>query len=210
MFATVTPLGAIAIETAVDLDVSLPEIEKGLVANAVPARRAEFATTRHCARVALRQLGFAAVPIPSDGRGAPVWPPAVVGSMTHCDGIRAAMVALAEEIPALGIDAEPNVALPAEVQSLVVRPDDIDTSTFPGIHVDTLIFSAKEATFKAWYPLTGQELEFHDVVVIADDDGALRSRVERGDKCINFDIRWTQDGGLIGTCATVAKRSAWS
>src|SRR5437868_12446432 len=85
--------------------VLFPE-EEPAVAKAVDKRRREFTTVRWCAREALAGLGMPPVPIMRGEKGAPRWPDGVVGSMTHCDGYRAAAVAKARDIAALGIDAE--------------------------------------------------------------------------------------------------------
>src|SRR4051812_37106994 len=79
--------------------------EEAGVANAVPARRAEYAAVRSCARAALERLGLGAVAVPAGADRAPVWPTGVVGSMTHCESYRAAAVAPAAAWVGLGIDA---------------------------------------------------------------------------------------------------------
>ena len=69
----------------------LPE-EEPLIARSVPKRRNEFVTVRHCARVAMEQLGVPPSPILKGEKGEPQWPRGVVGSLTHCEGYRAAVV----------------------------------------------------------------------------------------------------------------------
>ncbi len=66
--------------------------EKHLVEQAVEKRRREFVTARRCAREALGKLGFAPVPIGAGPRREPVWPVGMAGTITHCDGYRAAAV----------------------------------------------------------------------------------------------------------------------
>jgi 4'-phosphopantetheinyl transferase EntD len=107
---------------------SFPE-EEAAIARAVGKRRREFVTTRACARDALAQLGVAPVAIPVDERGEPRWPRGVVGSMTHCEGLRAAVVVRESDVTAIGIDAEPNVALPEHVYDVVAVPADRQVST---------------------------------------------------------------------------------
>ncbi|GGU09282.1 4'-phosphopantetheinyl transferase family protein [Streptomyces violascens] len=131
--------------------------ERALMAGVGAGRRREFTTVRHCARLALRELGVAPAPLLPDAEGAPRWPAGTVGSMTHCRGYRAAVAARRAEVRALGIDAEPHrplregvlasVALPEERahQAALVRLD-------AAIRWDRLLFCAKEATFKAWFP----------------------------------------------------------
>jgi len=85
-------------------DASLLPGEDEVVALAVEKRRREFTTARSCARAALAKIGVPPVAIPSGPRGAPEWPPGVVGSITHCAGYRAAAVARASDLAALGIE----------------------------------------------------------------------------------------------------------
>jgi 4'-phosphopantetheinyl transferase EntD len=99
----------------------LPE-EEVLVARAVGQRRAEFTTVRTCARIALGRLGLPPAPLLSGPKREPLWPAGVVGSITHCDGYRAAAVARASEVAAIGIDAEPHDPLPAGILDRVTLP----------------------------------------------------------------------------------------
>src|SRR6202008_5131954 len=69
----------------------LPE-EEPLIAKSVAKRRNEFVTVRHCARIALGELGVPPVPILKGDKGEPCWPDGVVGSLTHCSGFRGAAV----------------------------------------------------------------------------------------------------------------------
>jgi 4'-phosphopantetheinyl transferase EntD len=157
----------------------LPE-EETLIEGAVAARRAEFATARACARQALRNLGLSAGPILRGPKREPLWPPGIVGSITHCIGYRAAAVARADEVLTIGIDAEPHAAIPERVAARVL--DDGErawTAAAPaGIHWDRLIFSAKECVYKAWFPLTRRWLGFDEASVTIDPAAAtFRARL---------------------------------
>src|SRR5689334_15703855 len=141
--------------------------EAPLVAHAVPKRRAEFTTVRHCARTALETLGVAPGPILRGVRGAPVWPPGIVGSMTHCAGYRAAAVAPARETAGIGIDAEEHGPLPEGVLDLVSLPAERDhlnalARAHPRTWWERVLFSAKESVYKVWFPRTGQWLGFEE------------------------------------------------
>jgi 4'-phosphopantetheinyl transferase EntD len=148
--------------------------EQAAVARAVPKRRAEHAAGRACAREALAALGRPAGPIPRDeaDHGAPVWPYGVVGSITHCDGYRAAAVASAGDVLALGIDAEPDGPLPEGVLDAVhSTPEERAalsdlTASDPQIHWDRLLFSAKETVYKAWYPYHHRMLGFEEAELL--------------------------------------------
>jgi 4'-phosphopantetheinyl transferase EntD len=148
------------------LGVVLAPQEREYVQRASAGRSREFATARDCARRALAGLGLSPGPIPRAPGGEPVWPPGIVGSITHCAGYRAAAVARSERIRSVGIDAEPNAPLPAPVRNLVCAEDEI--AVLPRSSTDCydrVVFSAKESIYKAWYPVTSQWLGFEDVRV---------------------------------------------
>ena len=89
----------------------MPE-EEPLIARSVAKRRNEFITVRHCARLALGELGFPPVPILKGDKGEPCWPDGVVGSLTHCAGYRGAVVGRGAAVRSVGVDAEPHDVLP--------------------------------------------------------------------------------------------------
>ena len=94
--------------------VPLPE-EEPLIARSVAKRRNEFITVRYCAREALGDLGLPPVPILKGDKGEPRWPDGVVGSLTHCEGFRGAVVGRVSDVRSVGIDAEPHAVLPKGV-----------------------------------------------------------------------------------------------
>jgi len=139
--------------------------------NAVPRRKAEFAAGRTCARQALRVLGLPELPILRGDDRQPLWPDGVVGSITHCDGYCAAAVARAADFSAIGIDAEINEPLPDNVLEEVAFGDEIDwLRSLPQVGVcwDRLLFSIKEAVYKAWSPRERRWLDFDQVSVALD------------------------------------------
>ncbi|MGW5521538.1 4'-phosphopantetheinyl transferase family protein [Gordonia sp. NPDC003950] len=190
--------------------------EESLIYRAVEKRRREFTTARHCAREALGQLGIEPVAIMRGERGMPLWPKNVVGSLTHCDGYRAAIVGYGMAVRSLGIDAEPHDALPDGVLDHTSLPEEREVLAGrpDTLHWDRLLFCAKEATYKAWFPLTERWLGFEDahITFARDDDaagaptGTFRSRilidgrtVDGGAPLDELHGRWTVDNGLILT-----------
>ena len=144
--------------------------EQALIARAVERRRQEFATGRRCAREALAGLGFPPAPVLAGPRREPVWPPGVVGSITHCDGYRAAAVARSRDALSLGVDAEPNAPLPRDVLASIATATEIArvrelAITEPGTSWDRLLFSAKESLYKTWFPVTRRWLGFKEAEV---------------------------------------------
>ncbi|OBH13241.1 4'-phosphopantetheinyl transferase [Mycobacterium sp. E1747] len=151
----------------------LPE-EEPLIAKSVAKRRNEFITVRHCARVAMGELGLPPVPILKGEKGEPCWPDGVVGSLTHCTGYRGAVVGRTEAVRSVGIDAEPHDVLPGGVLNAISLPEERhEMAALPaGLHWDRILFCAKEATYKAWFPLTKRWLGFEDAHIVFDLDPA--------------------------------------
>jgi 4'-phosphopantetheinyl transferase EntD len=149
----------------------LPE-EEPLIAKSVAKRRNEFITVRYCARQALGEIGVPPVPILKGEKGEPCWPDGVVGSLTHCDGYRGAAVGRRESMRSVGIDAEPHGVLPHGVLDAISLPvERTEISALPaGLHWDRILFCAKEATYKAWYPVTRRWLGFEDAHIVFDVD----------------------------------------
>jgi enterobactin synthetase component D / holo-[acyl-carrier protein] synthase len=152
----------------------MPE-EEPLIARSVAKRRNEFTTVRYCARLALGELGVPPVPILKGEKGEPCWPDGVVGSLTHCDGYRGAAVGRRDTVRSVGIDAEPHDVLPNGVLDAISLPRErTEIGALPsGLHWDRILFCAKEATYKAWFPVTKRWLGFEDahIVFSLDDSG---------------------------------------
>ncbi len=151
----------------------LPD-EEPLIARSVAKRRNEFVTVRHCARIALGELGVPPAPILKGEKGEPCWPDGVVGSLTHCTGYRGAVVGRVGDVRSVGIDAEPHDVLPDGVLDAVSLPvERRELAALPtGLHWDRILFCAKEATYKAWYPLTRRWLGFEDAHIVFDVDSS--------------------------------------
>ncbi|WP_132115471.1 4'-phosphopantetheinyl transferase family protein [Actinocrispum wychmicini] len=215
MIEKLMPAGVASRDTTEDVPEStmFPE-EAERVAKAVTKRRREFATVRDCARQALAELGVAPVALLNGERGAPQWPAGVVGSMTHCAGYRAAVVALTSVIHTVGIDAEPHGPLPEGVQGMIARDEEkVMLSALagvdPGIHWDRMLFCAKEAVYKAWYPLTHKWLGFEEASITLDPAGTFHARLlvpgpmVAGTQVDAFDGRWIVGDGLVITAIAI-------
>jgi 4'-phosphopantetheinyl transferase EntD len=153
--------------------------EEPLITRSVEKRRNEFITVRYCARIALGELGFPAVPILKGEKGEPCWPDGVVGSLTHCAGYRGAVVARDRAVRSVGVDAEPHDVLPDGVLDAISLPAErTELAGLPaGVHWDRILFCAKEATYKAWFPLTKRWLGFEDAHITfeVDESGSAGS-----------------------------------
>ncbi|MGV9452052.1 4'-phosphopantetheinyl transferase family protein [Streptomyces sp. NPDC003635] len=194
--------------------------EAAVVARAVEKRRREFAAVRACARRAMEKLGVPPQPLLPGDRGAPRWPEGIAGSMTHCDRYCAAALVRAADLASVGIDAEPGEPLPPGVLAAVSLPGEAQrvrrlTSEHPGIHWDRLLFSAKESVYKAWFPLTGEWLEFTeaDIDLFPHPGGRagggfsatllVPGPLVGGRRVEVFEGRWTVERGLVATAVAV-------
>jgi 4'-phosphopantetheinyl transferase EntD len=201
----VLPAGVVWAEEFGDApDASLFPEEEAAVARAVDKRRREYTTVRHCARRALAELGFGPVPIVNGPNREPLWPAGVIGSMTHCDGYRAAAVAPAGPLRSLGIDAEPHAPLPGDVLATVAGDGERAhvaklTELHPGVHWDRLLFSAKESVYKTWFPLARSWLGFEDAVLEFDPAGGFEATILKPGPLAAVSGRWTLSRGLVVT-----------
>jgi 4'-phosphopantetheinyl transferase EntD len=158
--------------TAADEDESLLTADEAAwLAPMVPARRREFAAGRNAARRALTRLGVAPTGI---GRRLedrdPIWPPGVIGSISHSHGAAAVAVARAGALASLGLDIERSAPLGDELVREVCRDEELAQLRHlpPPAPADwpMLLFCIKEAAYKAWFPLTREPLEFHHMQVL--------------------------------------------
>jgi 4'-phosphopantetheinyl transferase EntD len=183
----------------------LPE-EEPLIAKSVAKRRNEFITVRHCARQALGELGVPPGPILKGGKGEPCWPDGVVGSLTHCTGYRGAVVGRATSVRSIGIDAEPHDVLPDGVLGAIALDEERhEIAALPeGLYWDRILFCAKEATYKTWFPLTKRWLGFEDAHIVFDVDAPGRGTTGV------FVSKILVDGQALSGPPLTALRGRWS
>jgi len=163
---------------------------------AVRKRQREYLTGRLCACAALRNAGYPRDIYPDMGEDRlPVWPSDWLGSISHSGDYAIAAVAPKANCVALGIDLQQRVALKTmmEIQSLIAQPDEL--AQFSNVDAITrllLIFSGKEALYKALYPQVRNIQNFDAAKLIDVDAKALTFRLTRhwspfwhADKCIS-------------------------
>jgi enterobactin synthetase component D / holo-[acyl-carrier protein] synthase len=195
--------------------VLFPE-EEQVIAQAVETRRREYATVRCCARACLERLGYPPVPILPGVGGAPRWPAGIQGSMTHCAGYAAAAVGASSRISGIGIDAEPDAPLPEGVLDLIATPAEQErlavTPPEPGSpHWDRLLFSAKEAIYKAWFPLVREWLDHQQAEIHFEPQQGMFTAVLSRDGLIvdgrpirRLHGRWIQHRGILLTAVVLS------
>lgn len=163
-------------ETAAAAFPELPPEERLLCAEASSRSRIlSFQGGRIAARRALNQAGLAdPPPILAGAHREPVWPPGWIGSISHDGEIAAAAAArigarctlVTTPLRAIGLDIELTQPRRADLITRIGKPDEIRwCEQHPEqCSLRTLqIFSAKEAVFKALFPLCGVVFGFLDV-----------------------------------------------
>jgi 4'-phosphopantetheinyl transferase EntD len=155
---------------------ALPASERGLIERAVEHRRREFAAGRILARALLRDAGAQTEALLSDPDRVPMWPQAVVGSITHCRSLCAVAIAPRTMSAGIGIDVEPARPLDESLHAQILR--DAEYGRLDRLPLalrplgSLLVFSIKEAVYKAIYPERRQFLDFQQVeIVFAGEDG---------------------------------------
>ena len=146
-----------------DEDALLQE-EAVSIASPISAVRRPSGAARVVARALMARLGYPGAAVPKGASGEPIWPAGIIGSMAHDDRIAVAAAGLQRDIRAVGIDIEPALPLPMDMLELVATPQELS-----GIAADPLqgrlLFSAKEAVYKAVFPLDRVFLEFRDIEI---------------------------------------------
>jgi len=188
------PPGVAVAAVPVTADHSPPDpAEAPAVAAAVPARRAEFAAGRAAARRAMAALGHPPAAIPMGLDREPLWPAGLEGSIAHAAGVAVAAVRVGRPI---GLDVEEDAPLEPDLWPVICDPDEL--ARLPGEDRGRLVrqvFSAKEAAYKAQFPLTRSLFGF-DMLVL---------RLEGG----GFTARFRQDVGPLVAGHQMCGRIAW-
>jgi len=153
------------------------------VRHAVPKRQKEFLAGRYCAREALAQGGKITtdfLPIGSDRL--PVWPPGWNGSISHTTDVAVAIVASKTVCQGLGIDVE----VPIKKQTFDLIQSSVATSEEMACVREgnpllalTIVFSAKEALFKALYPEVRRIFDFDSVRLVSCTQHRMKAKLTR-------------------------------
>src|SRR5262249_1753508 len=145
-------------------ELALTPQEVPAFAGSVDKVRRPSGAARMVGRALLAQLGHPEWPVLKGSAGAPVWPAGVAGSLAHDDRVAVAAIAKLSVVAGLGIDVEPAELLPSELLELIATPREraaIADDPYRG----RLLFAAKEAVYKAVYPLDRTFLDHHDVEI---------------------------------------------
>ncbi len=143
-----------------------PEEARILSPRACGRKRVEFASGRAAAHFALKQIGFENPPPVLRGqKGEPIWPDGIVGSITHCYPWSVAVAVKRSNRVAIGVDLETMEGIQGtDISDLVCSEAELDWVRGGNLQERlTMIFSAKEAVYKAFYPLCRRYIDFKEV-----------------------------------------------
>ena len=162
-------------------ELALLPAELGAFANSVVKVRQASGAARLVVRTLLPQLGHVYQAVPKADTGAPIWPEDIVGSLAHDARVAVAAIARRRDFQSLGVDVEPAEPLDADLLDLVATPGERRRLAEDPCR-GRLLFTVKEAVYKAVHPLDGVFLEHHDVEV----DLPSQTAAVRGGRSVSF------------------------
>ena len=199
------PEPVVALTATEGEDAALHPEEAACIVRAAAKRRREFAAGRSTARRALAQLGIEGFALLADADRVPRWPEGVVGSISHCAGCCAVVVARRGRILSLGLDVERAEPLEDELLVRICTPRELERArALPppeGIDWGKLVFSAKESAYKSYFPLARKLLGFQDMEIEFSADAARFSArlisehapSAAGARCFEGRAAWTRE-----------------
>jgi 4'-phosphopantetheinyl transferase EntD len=135
-------------------------------ASLVAKRRHEIIAGRILARILMAELGQTPGPTPRSRDRAPLWPDGTTGSITHTDGLCLVAMGTSKSGKTVGIDIERDKPLDKKLFPTIARQSELAKVDGDASHHVLSLFTAKEAFYKAQYPLTHRILGFQDVEIM--------------------------------------------
>lgn len=193
----------------------LTPAEKSRIGDVCEKRYAEFAAGRSQARQLMATLTGVAESLLIGDYRQPLWPDAIVGSISHSDLYCAVAVAPSTLLDGIGIDVEPYEDLDSDVADVVLT--DAEKTMTAGVDkllqqsgrepvgskAHKLIFSIKEAIYKCCYPSVQAFIDFKQCNVSLDVESCSYDAVidclnNKGER-VNLEIhgRWLIDSDHI-------------
>ncbi len=181
---------------------------------AIDARRDELRLGRAAARAALETLGRPPAPILRGPHREPLWPDGIVGSITHADGLAVAALAEQHRCAGIGIDLEHRDRFFPELVQHVAFADEREwlASLTDRARADSAValFSAKEAIFKAVFPIVGVWFGF-EAARLRSVEGGFEGEVVAGSvpglpRVAGLEVHSRRHESLIISAVSVSER----
>lgn len=147
--------------------------------DAVSSRKDEFLAGRYCAASACELLGEKLESLDVDEQRRPIWPAHLSGSISHTKGYACAIVGKREDYKSLGVDIEKIIIdrRMSLVENKICTDSDLDFLKEKNLLENkvfyTIIFSAKEALFKAINPLNQEYFDFKEADIVQLDQESI-------------------------------------
>lgn len=170
------PAGVVAVELLSEAPRTvLTEVELSSISHCADKRIDDFTRGRACAHRGLSELGIQDFSVLAGDKREPLWPPEIVGSITHTTGFAGAVVARRSDVEALGIDCEIIASVNEELWERICTPTErARLKRLPQAQAQrqaALIFAAKEAFYKCQFPMSREWVGFEDVSIEVSEEG---------------------------------------
>jgi enterobactin synthetase component D len=164
---------ALTLETARSFVLSSQEFAL-LGPKAIKKRRDEFFLGRAACNSALKSIGINNPgPVLKGPSNEPLWPEGIIGALSHCPGMAVCAVCHDNKLRGLGIDIEELAGdIPQDVIRLVCTDKEMEWVRGE-LYKMKMIFSAKEAAFKAFFPSVKMYMDFKDAELEWNEKRAL-------------------------------------
>jgi len=140
-------------------------------------RKDEYIAGRRCARSALNRSGIQAGALPMDKDGLPQWPSGSVGSISHSKRLCCAVAGPVHSARCLGLDVEMTHRLKPAAMKRIMHGAEFAFAEGDQVRA-SLLFSAKEAFFKAQFPVWRAYPNFRDLALAVDWERGSASVLE--------------------------------
>lgn len=178
------------------------------------ARTAEFNAGRFCALQALSTWNQDG-PVGKAADRSPIWPDGFTGSISHSNHWVWASVAKSKQVLSVGVDTEAIVDAATRSQTWEQVATIEELRSLEALDLDpkvefTVLFSAKEAFYKCWYPITKQYLDFKDVIVdlCEPEQLTIRPTTENSNSEIDhLTVQYFVDAEDVYTVTWMAKKA---
>jgi phosphopantetheine--protein transferase-like protein len=145
-----------------------------IISKAIDKRRYEFSAGRLCARRALKQIGIDNCTLTQGEKGEPIWPEQITGTISHSKKWAAAAVSTTNDIMAIGFDIETINRINSGILKRIITEQEKEQlekkDKQKAQEYSALIFSAKEAIYKALSSKYNGNLRFKDVCILCKNN----------------------------------------
>mgnify|MGYP003574900217 CR=1 FL=1 len=141
----------------------------GELERATNKRKQEYVAGRYCASKAAESLGVKLTKLPSSVTREPLWPEGMVGSISHSKALVVSGVSISRNICSVGIDAEEILRKNIGVEDYIATDSELKLLKGDYQRGLTVLFSGKEALYKALFPIVRCFIDFKEVLLTSID-----------------------------------------